>query len=210
MRHRHGPHARVGRYAWIDHYAPLRAGLRDGRAVDPARRPPCRRVRRRQLDGRPGGRAPCRARLVRQERQPAPPRCRQLVRARIDRHDGATTNRPTSVVADGCGTCTRCLDGCPTGAIIAPGVIDGRRCLSWILQKPGTDPGRVARPRSATGSTGATTARTSVRSRSGSAAETRSHVDDLSRRVGRRRCALLDADDEWIDAAVRTLVRGRS
>jgi len=43
-------------------------------------------------------------------------------------------------VPDGCGTCTRCLDGCPTGAIIAPGVIDAGRCLSWILQKPGTIP----------------------------------------------------------------------
>jgi epoxyqueuosine reductase len=39
--------------------------------------------------------------------------------------------------ADGCGTCHRCLDACPTGAIVAPGVIDAGRCLAWILQKPG-------------------------------------------------------------------------
>ncbi len=43
----------------------------------------------------------------------------------------------TSPVADGCGSCRRCLDACPTGAIIAPGVIDAGRCLAWILQKPG-------------------------------------------------------------------------
>lgn len=43
-------------------------------------------------------------------------------------------------VADGCGGCTRCLDGCPTGAIVAPGVVDARRCLSWLLQAPGTFP----------------------------------------------------------------------
>lgn len=43
-------------------------------------------------------------------------------------------------VDDGCGPCRRCLDRCPTGAIIAPGVIDARRCLSWILQAPGVVP----------------------------------------------------------------------
>ncbi len=43
-------------------------------------------------------------------------------------------------VEDGCGTCTRCLDGCPTGAIVAPGVVDARRCLAWLVQAPGSFP----------------------------------------------------------------------
>ena len=43
-------------------------------------------------------------------------------------------------MADGCGTCRRCLDGCPTGAIVAPGVVDANRCLAWLVQQPGTFP----------------------------------------------------------------------
>ncbi|MEI7886789.1 MAG: tRNA epoxyqueuosine(34) reductase QueG [Actinomycetes bacterium] len=43
-------------------------------------------------------------------------------------------------VDDGCGSCQRCLDGCPTQAIIAPGVLDARRCLAWLLQAKGEFP----------------------------------------------------------------------
>jgi epoxyqueuosine reductase len=42
--------------------------------------------------------------------------------------------------ADGCGACTRCVDGCPTAAIVAPGVVDARRCLAWLVQAPGEFP----------------------------------------------------------------------
>ncbi len=35
-------------------------------------------------------------------------------------------------VKDYCGTCTRCLDACPTQAITAPGEVDGSRCIAYF------------------------------------------------------------------------------
>lgn len=44
---------------------------------------------------------------------------------------------PTGLTKDAqpenhCGTCTRCITACPTGAILAPGQVDARRCISYL------------------------------------------------------------------------------
>ncbi|MEQ1733470.1 MAG: tRNA epoxyqueuosine(34) reductase QueG [Bacteroidia bacterium] len=35
-------------------------------------------------------------------------------------------------IKDYCGTCTRCIDACPTQAIVSPQVVDGSKCISYF------------------------------------------------------------------------------
>ena len=137
-----GPAGRVARYAWEDHYGPLKAALT---------------VVARQLKA-----AGWRARVLADDnalvdREAAyraglgwygknanlllPGEGSWFVLGSVVTDAPLADGRPAAEpVPDGCGGCTRCLEACPTGAIVAPGVVDARRCLAWLLQVEGPFP----------------------------------------------------------------------
>src|ERR1700722_10815000 len=47
-------------------------------------------------------------------------------------------DQPLHIAADRCGSCTRCIDACPTQALVAPREMDASRCIAYLtIEKKG-------------------------------------------------------------------------
>ncbi|KOR76970.1 tRNA epoxyqueuosine(34) reductase QueG [Paenibacillus solani] len=44
---------------------------------------------------------------------------------------------PDTPVTEDCGECTKCIDACPTGALVGPGQLNAQRCVSFLTQTKG-------------------------------------------------------------------------
>ncbi|SFT19797.1 epoxyqueuosine reductase [Paenibacillus sp. BC26] len=44
---------------------------------------------------------------------------------------------PDAPVTESCGSCTACIDACPTDALVAPGQLNSQRCISFVTQTKG-------------------------------------------------------------------------
>jgi epoxyqueuosine reductase len=134
---------RVGRFATADHYRPLRAGLE---AVAGVLRGAGHRAEVLCDDGRLVDRAAAvRAGIGwwgKSTMVLCPGHGPWVLLGSVVTDAPVAESGPT---ARDCGSCTACLPACPTGALVAPGVLDARRCLAAVTQQPGPIPPALRR-----------------------------------------------------------------
>jgi epoxyqueuosine reductase len=135
------PIARVARYAWTDHYAPLRSAL--GAVAHRLQAYGWRALVVADDNAMVDRAAAHRAGLGwygKNANLLLPGQGSWFVLGSVITDAPLAEDGTPEPVADGCGTCTRCIDACPTAAIVAPGVVDARRCLAWLVQAAGVFP----------------------------------------------------------------------
>ena len=138
-----GAAARVARYAWRDHYADLRGALEACAAVlrDAGYRAVIVADQNSQVDRAAAAGAGIgwfgkNTNLLLDDLGSWFVLGTVVTDAALPPVDAGAGGEPAS----GCRACTRCLTSCPTDAFAAPGVLDARRCLAWLLQTHGTFP----------------------------------------------------------------------
>lgn len=133
-----GVAARVARYSWVDHYAPLRRAL--GHVADHLQAAGWRTRVLADDNALVDRAAAHRAGLGwfgRNTNLLLPGAGSWFVLGSVVTDARLPTDEP---VTAGCGSCRRCVPACPTGALSDDGVLDGRRCLAWLVQAPGVFP----------------------------------------------------------------------
>lgn len=136
-----GPEGRVGRYAWVDHYQPLREAL--GVVADRLREDGWKALVLADDNSLVDRAAAVRAGLGwygKNANVLLPGKGSWFVLGSVVTDAPIAASEPPLAVEDGCGSCRRCMVDCPTGALVAPGRLDARRCLAWLLQAPGVFP----------------------------------------------------------------------
>jgi epoxyqueuosine reductase len=140
-----GPVGRMPRYAWGDPYATLRAAL--GRVRDALRGEGARAavfVDANHHVDREGARV-AGLTFYGKNTMAIAPGLGSFVAIGTLVTDAALVAAAPAPVRDGCGSCTRCVDACPTGALDEPGTLDATRCLSYWTQSREPAPPDVAR-----------------------------------------------------------------
>ena len=129
-----GPTGRMPRYAWSDPYAPLRARL--AAIADGLRAQGARCAVFVDSNHHVDRTAAIRAGLAFSAKNTMAivPGHGSFVALGVIVTDAELEPAP-QLVPPGCGSCTLCIEACPTGALDEPGTLDATRCISWTTQQ---------------------------------------------------------------------------
>ena len=129
-----GPTGRMPRYAWSDPYAPLRARL--AAIADGLRAQGARCAVFVDSNHHVDRTAAIRSGLAFSAKNTMAivPGHGSFVALGVIVTDAELEPAP-ELVPPGCGSCTLCIDACPTGALDEPGTLDATRCISWTTQQ---------------------------------------------------------------------------